>query len=100
MFLMELSSRFGLESSPLWTVRGGNKTWTVNRDLAYDLGVRMDKWEQSRREWEQEISERQHNVTPAEQLRTAHYIAKRSSGALIPDFAHFIRFVLGGASLA
>jgi len=57
----------------------------------------MDKRKQSREEWEQEIRERQHNITPAEQLRTAHYVAKGSRGA--PIALALVRFVLGGASL-
>ncbi len=59
----------------------------------------MEKWEQSRQEWEQEIREIQQNITPAEGLRAAHHVAKGTSGAPIPDLAHFIRLVLGGALL-
>ena len=60
----------------------------------------MDKREQSRQQWEQEIMERQHNVTPAEQLRTAHHVAKSGAGAPIVNFAHLARLVLGAALLA
>jgi hypothetical protein len=41
--------------------------------------------------------ERQHNVTPAEQLRTAHHISKSSSDdlAIIPSIGHLFRLILG-----
>jgi len=60
----------------------------------------MDKREQSREQWEQEIREMQQNITPAEAPWAAHYIAKKSSAAPIPDLAHLVRLVLGGILLA
>jgi hypothetical protein len=60
----------------------------------------MRNEEQSRQEWEQELREIQQSVTPEQGLRTAHLISKRSSGALISDFAHLVRFFLGSLLLA
>jgi len=59
----------------------------------------MDKREQSRQEWENEIREVQGNITPDGEFRAAHYIAKRSSSGPIPDLAHLIRLLLGGVVL-
>ncbi len=45
--------------------------------------------------------ERQQNITPAETLRAAHYVA-RSGGwgtPLISDARHFVRLVIGGLLL-
>jgi hypothetical protein len=65
--------------------------------VAYDQ--QMEPVE-SREEWEQGLREMQQSITPAQGLRAAHQVAKRSSGAPIPDFAHLVRLVLGGALLA
>jgi hypothetical protein len=55
---------------------------------------------ESREEWEEGLREMQQSITPAQGLRAAHQVAKRSSGAPIPDLAHLVRLVLGGASLS
>ena len=60
----------------------------------------MRNQEHSRQEWEQELREIQRSVTPEQGLRAAHLISKRSSGALISDFAHLVRFLLGALLLA
>ncbi len=65
--------------------------------VAYDQQMEP---EESREEWEQGLREMQQSITPAQGLRAAHQVAKRSSGAPIPDFAHLVRLVLGGALLA
>jgi hypothetical protein len=59
----------------------------------------MNKREQSREEWEQEIREMQQNITPAEAPWAAHYMAKKGSSAPIQDLAHLIRLLLGAALL-
>jgi len=61
----------------------------------------MDDREESRQEWEKEIREIQQGVMPAQGLRRAQIIAKRASAspAPIPDFAHFVRFLLSAALL-
>ena len=61
----------------------------------------MDRRKQSREEWEQELIEDQYNVTPADGSRVGHILAKKSSSpGPIPDAAHLIRGILGGAFLA
>ena len=50
--------------------------------------------ERSREEWEQELIDRQHNVTPAERLRASYY----ASGDLAnkrPAIVSILRFVFG-----
>jgi hypothetical protein len=59
----------------------------------------MNKREQSRAEWEQEIKEIQQNITPAQAQRTAHYIAKRGYSAPIQDLAHFVKLLSAGVLL-
>jgi hypothetical protein len=61
----------------------------------------MDHGEQSREEWEQEFKDVQHSVGPAEGLRASQIIAKKlaATPGTIPDAAHLIRGILGGALL-
>jgi len=61
----------------------------------------MTEREESREEWEQEISDVQRSVTFPEGLRSAQIISKRASAspAPIPDFNHFVRFLLSGVFL-
>jgi hypothetical protein len=59
----------------------------------------MNKREQSRAEWEQEILEIQQNITPDQAQRTAHYIAKRGYTAPIQDLAYFVKLLSGGILL-
>jgi hypothetical protein len=56
----------------------------------------MNKREQSREEWEQEIRDIQQNITPAEAPWAAHYMAKKGFSAPIQDLAHFVKLLLGG----
>jgi len=56
--------------------------------------------EESREEWEEGLREMQQSITPAQGLRAAHQVAKRSCGAPIPDFARLVRLVLGGVLLS
>ena len=60
----------------------------------------MQNLEKSRQQWEQELRDLQQNITPEQELRNAPLIAKRITGTGISDFAHLVRFVLGGALLA
>jgi hypothetical protein len=48
----------------------------------------MNKREQSREEWEQEIRDMQQNITPAEAPWAAHYMAKKDFNAPTQDLAH------------
>jgi hypothetical protein len=59
----------------------------------------MNKREQSRAEWEQEIREMQQNITPAEAPWAAHYMAKKGSSAPIQDLAHFVKLLSSGILL-
>lgn len=61
----------------------------------------MDDPEQSREEWEKELSDVQHSITFSEGLRSAQIIAKKlsASPAPIADFAHLLRLVLSGILL-
>jgi hypothetical protein len=59
----------------------------------------MNKREQSREEWEQEIREMQQNITPAEAPWAAHYVAKKGSRAPIQDMPHLLRLLPGGVLL-
>jgi len=60
----------------------------------------MDRREQSREEWERELIEGQYNVLPADGSRVGHILAKKSSSpGPIPDAAHLIRGISGGAVL-
>jgi hypothetical protein len=59
----------------------------------------MNKREQSRAEWEQEIRDMQQNITPAEAPWAAHYMAKKSSTAPIQDLAHFVKLLSAGVLL-
>jgi hypothetical protein len=61
----------------------------------------MSDREESREEWEQEIKDVQRGVTFPEGLRRAQIISKRLSAtpAPIPDFVHFLRFLLSGVFL-
>jgi hypothetical protein len=68
---------------------------------AHGFADAMTKHEESREEWEQEISDVQRGVTFPDGLRRAQIISKKASAtpAPIPDFAHFVRFLLSGVSL-
>jgi hypothetical protein len=61
----------------------------------------MKNQEQSREEWEKELSDVQRNVTPGDDLRSAQIIAKRlsASPAPIADFAHLVTLLISGALL-
>jgi hypothetical protein len=59
----------------------------------------MNKREQSRAEWEQEIRDMQQNITPAEAPWAAHYMAKKGSSAPIQDLSHFVKLLSGGTLL-
>jgi hypothetical protein len=75
-------------------------TWTVRfSETRISRGTEIRNEEQSRQDWEQELREIQQSVTPEQGLRAAHLISKRSSGALISDFAHLLRFLLGALLL-
>lgn len=56
----------------------------------------MTEHEESREEWQQELSDVQHSVTFPEGLRSAQIISKRASAspAPIPDLNHLVRFLL------
>jgi len=58
--------------------------------------------ENSREQWEQEISDVQDAITPARSLRAAQILAKRASATAAPirDRLHLIRFLLSPLLLA
>ncbi|MGB9073998.1 MAG: hypothetical protein WCC22_15280 [Terriglobales bacterium] len=62
----------------------------------------MNDPEESREEWEKEISDVQHSIAFPEALRSAQIIAKRLSSypAPIPDFTHLVRLLLSPVLLA
>jgi hypothetical protein len=59
----------------------------------------MNKREQSRAEWEQEIREMPQNNTPAEAPWAAHFMAKKGSTAPIQDLTHFVELLSAGVLL-
>jgi len=63
--------------------------------------VMVDDQEQTREEWEKEFVDVQRHYTFADGLRSSQIVAKKLSAtpALIPDFAHLVRLLLGGILL-
>jgi hypothetical protein len=57
--------------------------------------------EETREEWERDLIDVQHSVTPAEGIRSVQILTKKltTSPAPIPDFAHLVMLVLGGTFL-
>jgi len=63
--------------------------------------LRMDKKEESRRQWEQDLQDLQGNITPERGMRGAQIIAKKAAAFItISDFAHLLRFLFGGILIA
>jgi hypothetical protein len=56
----------------------------------------MNRREQSRAAWEQEVREMQQNITPAEAPWAAHYMAKKGFAAPIQDLSHFVKLLSAG----
>jgi hypothetical protein len=61
----------------------------------------MHEQEESREEWEKDLIDVQHGVTPAEGLRAGQIITKKLcvSPAPIQDFPHLVRLLLSGILL-
>ncbi len=67
--------------------------------MAHERCVKMNRREQSREEWEQEVREMQQNTAPAEAPWAAHYLAKKGFTAPIQDLTHFVKLLSGGVLL-
>ncbi len=67
--------------------------------LTHDCCPQMNKREQSRAEWEQEIGGIQQNITPAPVPWAAHYTAKKGSTVPIQDLTHFAELLSAGVLL-